>query len=140
MTRMSGDTAQAPESGRVRESFRDLLGQLAGHSVALLRDAIELAKQEMQGKVECVFGRLVTIVIGVVVVQAALLALCAAAVIGLTPRLGLGISTLVVGTGLAVIGGIVGFVGLQQLKQMDLKPRKTLQSLKGEQEWSKESA
>jgi len=137
---MSGDTAQAPESGRARESFRDLLGQLAGHSVALLRDEIELAKQEMQGKVEYVFGGLVTIVIGVIVVQAALLALCAAAVIGLAPRLGLGISTLVVGTGLAVIGGFGGFVGWQKLRQTDLKPRKTLQGLKGGREWSKESA
>lgn len=137
---MSGDTAQEPESGRARESVRELLGQLAGHSVTLLRDEIELAKQEMQGKVAGVFGGLVTMVIGVIVVQAALLTLGAAAVIGLAPRLGLGMSILVVGTGLAVIGGFVGFVGLQQLKHTDLKPRKTLQSLKGGQEWSKESA
>jgi hypothetical protein len=106
----------------MRESFRDLLGQLAGHSVALLRDEIELAKQAVQGRVQGALGGLVTVVIGVIVAQAALLALCAAAVIGLAPRLGLGISTLIVGTGLAVIGGVVGFIGLQQLKQTDLTP------------------
>jgi hypothetical protein len=136
---MSGDTAQAPESGRASESFRDLLGQLAGHSVALLRDEIELAKQAVQGRVQGALGGLVTVVIGVIVAQAALLALCAAAVIGLAPRLGLGISTLIVGTGLAVISGVVGFIGLQQLKQTDLTPRKTLQRSKRGREWSNES-
>jgi uncharacterized membrane protein YqjE len=137
---MSVDTAQAQESGRTRESFRDLLGQLAGHSVALFRDEIELAKQEVQGGVQCALGGLVTVVIGVILAQAALLALCAAAVIGLAPRLGLGNSTLIVGTGLAVIGGVVGFIGLQRLRATDLKPRKTFQALTGDQEWSKESA
>ncbi len=137
---MSGDTAQAPEPGQARESFRDLLGQLAGHSVALLGDEIELAKQDVQARVQGALGGLVTVVIGVLVVQAALLALCAAAVIGLAPRLGLGNSTLIVGTGLAVIGSVVGFIGLQQLKATDLKPRKTGEALKGDREWSKESA
>jgi uncharacterized membrane protein YqjE len=136
---MSRDTAQALESERPRESFRDLFGRLADNSVALLRDEIELAKQEMQGKVECVLGGLVTIAIGVIVVQAALLTLCAAAVIGLAPRLGLGSSTLVVGTGLAVIGGVVAFIGSRQLGQTGFKPRKMLQRLQGGPEWSNES-
>jgi len=140
MTRVSVDTAQGPESGPARESFRDLLGQLAGNSVALLRDEIELAKQGVQGRVRCALRGLVTMVIGVVVAQAALLALCAAVVIGLAPRLGLGNSTLIVGIGLAVIGGVVGFIGLQQLRETNLKPRKTSQALKEGQEWSKESA
>jgi hypothetical protein len=125
MTQVSVDTAQARESGRTHESFRDLLGQLAGHSVALLQDEIDLAKQEVQGRVQCALGGLVTVVIGVIVVQAGLLALCAAAVIGLAPRLGLGNSTLIVGTGLAVIGGVVGFIGLHRPRETDLKPRKT---------------
>ncbi len=137
---MSVDTAQGLESGRTRESFRDLLGQLAGNSVALLRDEVELAKQEVQGKVQGALGGLVTVVIGVIVAQAALLALCAAAVIGLAPSLGLGNSTLLVGTGLAVIGGVVGFIGLQRLRETDLKPRKTFQVLKGDEECSNGSA
>ena len=137
---MSVDTAQGLESGRTRESFRDLLGQLAGHSVALLRDEIELAKQEVQGRVQGALGGLVTVVIGVIVAQAALLALCAAAVIGLAPRLGWGNSTLIVATGLAVISGVVGFIGVQHLRETALKARKTFQALKGDQEWSKESA
>ena len=137
---MSVDTAQKPESGRARESFRDLLGQLAGHSVGLLRNEIELAKQELQGKLQRFLGGLVTVAIGVIVAQAALLTLCAAAVIGLIPSLGLGGSTLIVGTGLAVIAGVVGFVGVQQLRETYLKPRKTFQALKEDQEWSNRSA
>ena len=136
---MSGDTAQARESGRTRESFRDLLGQLAGNLVALLRYEIERAKQEVQGRVQRALGGLVTVVIGVIVAQAALLALCAAAVIGLAPRLGLGTSTLIVGTGLAVIGGVIGFIGLQRLRETALTPRKTVAAFKEDQEWSNQS-
>lgn len=131
---MSVDTAQARESGRTRESFRDLLGQLAGTSVALLRDEIDLAKLEVQGRVQCALGGLVTVAIGVIVAQAALLALGAAVVIGLTPRLGLGISTLIVGTGLAVIGGVVGFIGVRQLRETDRIPRETVPAFTGDQE------
>ena len=131
---MSVDTAQVREPERTRDSFRDLLGQLAGNSVALLRDEIELAKQEVQDRVQCALGGLVRVVIGVIVAQAALLVFCAAAVIGLAPRLGLGNSTLIVGTTLAVIGGVVGFIGLQKLRETDLNPRKAFQALKGDQE------
>jgi uncharacterized membrane protein YqjE len=131
---MSVDTSQARESRHTRESFRDLLGELAGTSVALLRDEIDLAKLEVQGRVQCALGGLVTVVIGVIVAQAALLALGAAAVIGLTPRLGMGTSTLIVGTGLAVIGGVVGFIGVRQLRDTDLTPRKTVLEFTGDQE------
>ncbi len=134
MTRMSVDTSQAQESGRTRESFRDLLGQLARTSVALLRDEIDLAKLEVQDRVRCALGGLATVVIGVIVAQTAALALGAAAVIGLAPRLGLGTSTLIVGIGLAVIGGVVGFIGVRQLTDTDLIPRKTVQAFTGDPE------
>ena len=39
------------ETGLPRESFGELLGQLANNSAALVRDEIELARQEMSEKV-----------------------------------------------------------------------------------------
>jgi len=137
---MSGDTAPGPESGQARDSLRGLLRQLAGRSAAVLRDELELSTQEVQGRVQGALGGLVTVGIGVLVVQAAVLALGAAAVIGLAPRWGWGMAALLVGTGLAVIGGVVGFIGWQQLHRMELTPRTTLQRLKGGQAWSNESA
>jgi len=128
---MSGDTIQGPELGRARDSLRGLLGQLAGRSAAVLRDEIELGTQEVQGRVQGALGGLVAVGIGVLVVQAAVLALGAAAVIGLAPRWGWGMAALIVGTGLAVLGGVVGYIGWQRLNPMDLMPRTTLQRLKG---------
>ena len=68
----------------------------------------------------------------------ALLVLCAAAVIWLADSIGFGMSAFVIGAGLAVVGGAVAVFGLQQLKQTNFEPEKTIQTLKVGKEWLKE--
>lgn len=137
---MTGDTDQTQESRAARDSFRGLLEQLAGHAAALLRDEIDLAKQTVQSRVRRAVGGLATMVLGVIVAQAALLALCTAAVIGLAPRWGWGTSAFIVGIGLAVLGGVMGFIGVRQLSARHHTPQQTLQRAKGGHEWLNESA
>ncbi len=121
-----------------RESFRELLGQLASHSASLVRDEIELAKQETREKLQSVWNGTVTLVIGAVLFFVALQALCAAAVIGLSVYMGPGIAALATGGTLLVIGGAIAFLGIRQLKKTTLKPEKTIRSLKEDKEWLKE--
>jgi hypothetical protein len=65
---MSVDTTQAEDTGRARDSFRALLGQLVSQSVALFQDEIDLAaKHEVRRTVQGTLGGLVTVVIGVIV-------------------------------------------------------------------------
>jgi hypothetical protein len=124
----------APE----RESFGELIGDLANNSAALVRDEIELAKQEMSEKLSSFRAGVVTIAIGSVVLLVATLTLVAAAVIGLGYLVGPGWSALIIGGVLALVGGITAMVGLGQLKRTSLKPEQTIETLQEDKEWLKE--
>jgi hypothetical protein len=104
-----------------RESFSELLGQLAANSAAVVHDEIELAIQGIREKARAVSGGILTAAIGAVVGFAAFLCLCAALIIGLTSYLGLFNAALVVGVSLALIGVVVVFIGYRQLKKTTRK-------------------
>ena len=134
---MSRETTMRSESGTEHKSFGELLSELIGHSAAVLRDEMALAKQEMHEKVKQLQLIIVAMTIGAMIVQIALITLCAAAVISLAAFIGLEMSALIIGTGLALIGGVIALSGLRQLRQMNFKPEKTIQTLKENKEWLK---
>lgn len=121
-----------------RESFGELIGDLATNSAALVRDEIELAKQEMSEKLSSFREGVVTIAIGSVILLVATLTLVAAAVIGLGYLVGPGWSALIIGGVFALVGGITAMVGLGQLKRTSLKPEQTIEILQEDKEWLKE--
>ena len=121
-----------------RESFGELIGDLATNSAALVRDEIELVKQEMSEKLSSFREGVITIAIGSVILLVATLTLVAAAVIGLGHLVGPGWSALIIGGLFALIGGITAMVGLGQLKRTSLKPEQTIETLQEDKEWLKE--
>lgn len=121
-----------------RESFSELLGQLANNSAALVRDELALARQEMNEKVKSFRSGVVTVAFGAVVSLIAVLTLTAAAVIGLAHLMDAGYAALIVGGVLAIVGGIVVFTGLNRLKQTSLKPEQTIETLEEDKVWLKE--
>jgi uncharacterized membrane protein YqjE len=121
-----------------RESFGELLSELANTSAALIRDQIELAKEEMRENLAKLRSGLIALALGALVAMLALATLCAAAVIGLGLLIGFGMAALAVGVALAVIGGIIAFIGISQLKRTHLKPKETIESLKEDKEWLKD--
>lgn len=128
-----------PESASLpRESFGELLGQLANNSAALVRDEIELARQEMGEKVTVLRSGIIMSAVGAVIGLVALLTLTAAAVIGLGNYVGAGKSALIIGGALAIIGGAIAFAGLGQIKRTSLKPKQTIETLEEDKEWLKE--
>jgi uncharacterized membrane protein YqjE len=120
------------------ESFRELLSQLANGSAALVRDEIDLAKQEIAEKIASLRTGIVAVVIGAVIGLMALMALCAALIIALSKPMGPGLAALVTGVALAIIAGIVAMAGLKKLKSSKLKPDKTIRTLKEDKEWLKQ--
>ena len=126
------------ETSEPRESFGELLSQLASTSAALIRDQIELAKEEMRENLARLRSGLVTLAVSMVLGLLALFTLCAAAVIGLGILIGMGLSALVIGLGLALVGGIVASSGIGRLKRARLKLKVTVQSPKEDKEWLKE--
>jgi hypothetical protein len=81
---------------------------------------------------------LIALAVSALVAMLALAALCAAAVIGLGFLIGAGMAALLVGVGLAAIGGIIASVGISRLKRTHLKPKETIRSLKEDKEWLKD--
>src|SRR5918912_3121153 len=113
-------------AGVPRESFGELLGELASNSAALVRDEIELAKQEMREKVSVSRSGAVTIAVGGLLAFVALLTLTAAAVAGLAHVMDTALAALIVGVVLAAVGGSIAFMGIGRLKRTSLKPQQTI--------------
>ena len=121
-----------------RESFGELLGQLANNSAGLVRDEIQLARQEMSEKVSTLRAGITIAATGLVIGFVALLTLTAAAVIGLAEYVGAGYSALIIGGALAIIAGVTAFSGIGQIQQTSLKPKQTIETLEEDKEWLKE--
>lgn len=127
-----------PDAGLRRESFGELLSQLASNSAALVRDELELARTEVSEKIVVVRSGIVIVAAGALVALVAILTLTAAAVIGLSNYVGAGKSALIIGGGLAIIGSTTTVVGLGRIKHTSLKPAQTIESLEEDKEWLKE--
>jgi VIT1/CCC1 family predicted Fe2+/Mn2+ transporter len=105
-----------------RESFAELLRQLASGSAAMVHDEIELFVQGIREKVRAFLRGVLTVAAGAALLFGAFLALCAALIIGLSSYMTPVIAALVTGAALALIGVIIAFIGYKQLKKKTLKP------------------
>ena len=135
---MRSDMDRRTPASLPRESFGELLGQLANNSAALVRDEIQLAKQELSEKASELGSGIFTLAVGSLIGLVAILALTAAAIIGLARYVGPGYSALIVGGALAVIGSVIAGVGLAHIKRTSLKPTQTIKTLEEDKEWLKE--
>jgi len=100
-----------------RESFTELLGQLANNSAVRVHDEIDLLIQGIREKVRAVRGGVLTVAIGAVIGFAAFMSLCAALIIGLSSYMSPVIAAIVTGAALALIGVVIAFIGYRQLKK-----------------------
>jgi hypothetical protein len=99
-----------------RESFSELLGQLAINSATVVRDEIELVIQGIREKMTAARSGVITLVIGAGISFGAFMSLCAALIIWLTSFMALIMASLVTGAALALVGGIIAFIGYRKLK------------------------
>jgi uncharacterized membrane protein YqjE len=132
------DSDRKPAATLPRESFGELLGQLASNSAALVRDEIQLAKQEMSEKASLLRSGMLVVAVGSLIGLVAILALTAAAIIGLANYVGPGYAALIIGGTLVIIGGITASVGLGQIRRVSLTPTQTIETLEEDKEWLKE--
>ena len=104
-----------------RESFTELLGQLASNSATVVHDEIELVIQGIREKVRADRNAVLTVATGAIIGFAAFMCLCAALIIGLTSYMAPVFAALVTGAALALIGVVIAFIGYMQLKKSNLK-------------------
>jgi hypothetical protein len=128
--------AANPDTDR---SLGDLFSELTQETTALVRAEVTLAKAEMSQKATEVGKDVGFLAAGGLVAYAGFLALIAAVIIGLGQAgVTWWLSALIVGLVVAGVGGFLVMKGLGNLKQMDMAPKNTIETLREDQEWAKQ--
>ncbi len=123
-----------PKKGPVREQgLGALFADLSDKTTLLIRQEINLAKEEVKEKVKRAALDVVSFLIGAFVAYIGLLALIAAAALALALVLPDWVATLIVGLVVIAVGGILVWVGINSLKDINLKPERTIETLKNTQ-------
>ena len=124
---------------RDERSLGDLFSDLSRETTTLVRQEVQLAKAELtQSATEAARG-IGMLVAGGAVAYAGLLFLLLAIVFGLIEAgWDAWLSALVVGLVVVAIGAVLVLRARESLKPANLAPRRTIETLKEDQEWAKE--
>jgi xanthine/uracil permease len=124
---------------RDERSLGDLFSDLSRETTTLVRQEIQLAKAELtQSATEAARG-IGMLIAGGAVAYAGLLFLLLAIVFGLIEAgWDAWLSALVVGLVVIAIGAVLVLRARESLKPANLAPRRTVETLKEDQEWAKE--
>jgi hypothetical protein len=112
------------------ESITTLLRRLTDELLTLFRQEMALATAEVSRTVAGYLTGIASIAIGGAVLYAGFLALIAAAVLGLAHVVSDWLAALIVGGVIALIGGGLLLAGMKKLKAEDLKPERTINSVR----------
>ncbi|MDP9314532.1 MAG: phage holin family protein [Chloroflexota bacterium] len=122
---------------REERSLAELFSELSSETSTLVRQEIQLAKVELTQKAKSISKDIAYIAAGGAVAYAGLIVLTFALVYLLAEIIWPWLAALIVG--LVVVGVGYGLVqsGLSKLKQANLKPERTIETLKEDKEWAK---
>lgn len=118
-------------------SLGDLFSELATETSTLVRQEVALAQTELTHKATVVGKNVGFLAVGGAVGYAALLAILAAAIIGLANFVPAWAAALIVGVGVGIVAFLLISSALKSLKETDLAPRQTVATLKEDAEWLK---
>ena len=119
-------------------SLGELFSELSQETTTLIRQEVNLAKTEMSQKASRVGKDVGFLAAGGAVAYAGLLAIIAGVIALLALVIPLWLSALLVGLVVAGVGYFLVRRGLDALKQEDLAPRETIETLKEDKEWAKD--
>jgi Flp pilus assembly protein TadB len=119
-------------------SLGDLFSQLTHDLSTLMRQEVMLAKTELRQKASKAGKDVGFLAAGGAIAYAGFLVILAGIVLALGLVLPWWASALIVGVVVAAIGYILIRKGQTALKQADLTPKQTIETLKEDQQWAKE--
>jgi uncharacterized membrane protein len=131
------ETNSAPNNNE--PSLGKLFSDLTEKTSLLMRQEVALAKKELGETVSQALSDVISLAVGAALAYIGLLALVAAAILGLALVLPAWASALIVGAIIVLIGGVLLLRGLNNLKKLDLMPRRTVDTLKEDVQAVKES-
>jgi uncharacterized membrane protein YqjE len=119
-------------------SISELFSELANETGLLIRQEVALAKVELTQKANRVGRNVGYLVLGGAVAYAALLALLAAIIILLANVMAWWVAALVVAVLVGIIAAVVISKALTALKNTEVAPRQTVETLKEDAQWAKQ--
>jgi Putative Actinobacterial Holin-X, holin superfamily III len=121
-------------------SLGEVFGQLTQDMTLLVRQEVQLARTELGEKISGATTKVISIAAGGLVAYVGALALVAALILALHDLAGIApwVSALIVGGLLVIVGYVMLQRGRRELKQTDLTPRRTVETLKDDVQWAKE--
>ena len=123
--------AGIPDNGdREAQSAFGLLRRLTDELTTLLRQELALATAEVSRSMRVLLTGAAATAVGGAVLFTGLLAMLAAAVLGLATVLQPWLAALVIGAAVAVIGVVLVLAGIRSLDPSTLKPSRTAESLR----------
>jgi uncharacterized membrane protein YqjE len=125
------------QMAKEERSLGDLFSELAGETSTLVRQEVALAQVELTQKATAVGKNVGFLVVGGAVGYAALLTLLAAVVIGLSYFIPAWAAALLVAVAVGVTAYLLISKALDALKNTDLTPRQTVETLKEDAQWLK---
>lgn len=111
-------------------SLGDVVADLFRDGSDLIRQEIELAKTEMKENVSRVVRDGVGIAIGGAFALLGLLALVAAAILGLAEVMPAWAAALIVGVSLALVGLVLVMANIRAMRETGLAPRRTMETIR----------
>ena len=119
-------------------SVGELLSDLTRDIGALVRDEVTLAKSEITQKAAQAGKNIAGIAVGGVLAFAGFLAVEGAAIAALAKVMPLWAAALIVGVIVLVVAVMLIMNGVAALKEQDLTPRQTIETLKEDAQWAKQ--
>jgi uncharacterized membrane protein YqjE len=119
-------------------SIGELFSELASETGLLIRQEVALAKVELTQKATRVGRNVGYLVLGGAVAYAALLALLASIVILLANVMSWWVAALVVAVLVGIVAAVLISKALAALKNTDVAPRQTVETLKEDAQWAKQ--
>ncbi len=116
----------------------ELFSDLVTETTTLVRNEVALAKVEITQKVTKAGTNIGSLVIGGAIGYAALLAFCAAAILLLDMVMPAWLAAVIVGAIVACVAWLMISKAITALRNMDMKPHETVESLKEDAQWIKE--
>jgi hypothetical protein len=127
-----------PQDPNAERPIADLFADLARETSTLVRQEVQLAKLEMSHKAKQAGRSAVLAGAGGALAYAGLLALVAAAIVGLAAVIPLWLSALIVGLIAAGAGYGLLLAGVAGFKRIDPLPQQTIDTLKEDGTWTKQ--
>lgn len=121
-------------------SLGELFADLTREMSTLVRQEVALAKTEMTEKASYIGKNAAMVAVGGALLYAAALALLAACVIALANVMPWWLAALIVAVVVGIMGGVVAWLGVENLRKAQLAPTKTVDTIKEDATWIKQQA